>query len=94
MYGIPDKVPVTEDFKLNAINPYGRTKLFQEEMFRCDSLRITRGISPDVSPGVRVKGGSTVTVTDNPSDAASTLIHGPSSAACNAVWTHSVRCLS
>eukprot|EP00877_Chromochloris_zofingiensis_P004156 jgi/Chrzof1/13741/Cz08g10110.t1 len=34
VYGIPDKVPVTEDFKLNAINPYGRTKLFQEEMFR------------------------------------------------------------
>jgi UDP-glucose 4-epimerase len=29
VYGIPEKVPVTEDMKLAAINPYGRTKLFQ-----------------------------------------------------------------
>ncbi|KAJ9514039.1 hypothetical protein QJQ45_021132 [Haematococcus lacustris] len=34
VYGMPDKVPITEDTKLNAISPYGRTKLFQEEMFR------------------------------------------------------------
>ena len=30
VYGIPDKVPVTEDFPLSAINPYGSTKLMIE----------------------------------------------------------------
>jgi len=34
VYGMPDKSPITEDTPLGAINPYGRTKLFQEEMFR------------------------------------------------------------
>jgi len=32
VYGIPESVPVTEDFPLSAINPYGRTKLIIEEM--------------------------------------------------------------
>lgn len=34
VYGVPEVVPLTESHKLSAINPYGRTKLFQEEMFR------------------------------------------------------------
>jgi UDP-glucose 4-epimerase len=32
VYGMPETVPVTEDFPLFAINPYGRTKLIIEEM--------------------------------------------------------------
>jgi UDP-glucose 4-epimerase len=32
VYGIPESVPVTEDFSLGTINPYGRTKLIIEEM--------------------------------------------------------------
>lgn len=34
VYGIPETVPVREDFPLSAINPYGRTKLMIEEMCR------------------------------------------------------------
>lgn len=34
VYGIPEKVPVKEDFPLSAINPYGRTKLIIEDMCR------------------------------------------------------------
>lgn len=34
VYGIPEKVPVTEDFPLSAINPYGSTKLIIENMCR------------------------------------------------------------
>uniref|UniRef100_A0A7S0YIF0 UDP-glucose 4-epimerase n=1 Tax=Polytomella parva TaxID=51329 RepID=A0A7S0YIF0_9CHLO len=34
VYGIPEKVPIDESSSLCAISPYGRTKLFQEEMFR------------------------------------------------------------
>ncbi len=34
VYGLPEKTPITEDTPLNAISPYGRTKLFQEDMFR------------------------------------------------------------
>jgi UDP-glucose 4-epimerase len=34
VYGNPDAVPITEAEKLQAMSPYGRTKLFQEEMFR------------------------------------------------------------
>jgi UDP-glucose 4-epimerase len=34
VYGLPKEVPITEAAALSAINPYGRTKLFQEEMFR------------------------------------------------------------
>lgn len=34
VYGIPESVPVTEDFPLSAINPYGRTKLLIEDMLR------------------------------------------------------------
>lgn len=34
VYGIPDKVPVTEDSDLSAINPYGSTKLIIENMCR------------------------------------------------------------
>ncbi|KAF5840338.1 UDP-glucose 4-epimerase [Dunaliella salina] len=34
VYGLPEKVPITEDCPTEAISPYGRTKLFQEWMFR------------------------------------------------------------
>eukprot|EP00879_Flechtneria_rotunda_P005473 GHRR01005766.1.p1 GENE.GHRR01005766.1~~GHRR01005766.1.p1 ORF type:complete len:350 (+),score=108.91 GHRR01005766.1:333-1382(+) len=34
VYGMVEKTPITEDFPLHAYSPYGRTKLFQEDMFR------------------------------------------------------------
>ncbi len=34
VYGEPHKVPITEDFPLSAINPYGRSKLMIEEILR------------------------------------------------------------
>lgn len=34
VYGDPETVPIKEDFPLSATNPYGRTKLFIEEMLR------------------------------------------------------------
>ncbi|KAL9267926.1 Bifunctional UDP-glucose 4-epimerase and UDP-xylose 4-epimerase 1-like protein [Drosera capensis] len=34
VYGQPEKIPFVEDFDLKAINPYGRTKLFLEEIAR------------------------------------------------------------
>lgn len=34
VYGDPDEVPVKEDFPVSATNPYGRTKLFIEEILR------------------------------------------------------------
>ncbi len=34
VYGDPARVPITEDFPLAATNPYGRTKLFIEEILR------------------------------------------------------------
>ncbi len=34
VYGDPAGVPITEDFPLSAINPYGRSKLFIEDMLR------------------------------------------------------------
>ncbi|MGK3796879.1 NAD-dependent epimerase/dehydratase family protein, partial [Enterococcus faecium] len=34
VYGIPQFLPYTEDHPLNAINPYGRTKLVVEDMLR------------------------------------------------------------
>ncbi|MCB1181953.1 UDP-glucose 4-epimerase GalE [bacterium] len=34
VYGDPATVPITEDFPLRATNPYGRTKLFIEEILR------------------------------------------------------------
>ncbi|XP_035543515.1 bifunctional UDP-glucose 4-epimerase and UDP-xylose 4-epimerase 1-like isoform X2 [Juglans regia] len=34
VYGQPEKIPCVEDFKLQAMNPYGRTKLFSEEIAR------------------------------------------------------------
>jgi UDP-glucose 4-epimerase len=34
VYGWPKEVPCTEDFPLAAVNPYGRTKLFVEDLFR------------------------------------------------------------
>lgn len=34
VYGNPASLPIREDFPLSATNPYGRTKLFIEEMLR------------------------------------------------------------
>lgn len=34
VYGDPHAVPIAEDFPLSATNPYGRTKLFIEEILR------------------------------------------------------------
>lgn len=34
VYGIPEEVPIVEDFPLDATNPYGRTKLMIEEILR------------------------------------------------------------
>ena len=34
VYGDPHTVPITEDFPLAAVNPYGRTKLVIEDMLR------------------------------------------------------------
>ena len=34
VYGVSEKMPLTEDMPLGAINPYGRTKLFIEEILR------------------------------------------------------------
>jgi UDP-glucose 4-epimerase len=34
VYGDPDEVPITESAPIGAINPYGRTKLFIEELLR------------------------------------------------------------
>ena len=34
VYGDPASVPITEDFPTSATNPYGRTKLFIEEILR------------------------------------------------------------
>ncbi|MBK5931846.1 UDP-glucose 4-epimerase GalE [Halochromatium salexigens] len=34
VYGDPNTVPIREDFPLSATNPYGRTKLFIEEILR------------------------------------------------------------
>eukprot|EP00727_Mastigamoeba_balamuthi_P007009 m51a1_g2929 putative udp-glucose 4-epimerase (1618) ;mRNA; r:566998-574824 len=34
VYGMPERVPISEDFALSATNPYGRTKLFIEDILR------------------------------------------------------------
>ena len=34
VYGDPERVPITEDMKLGATNPYGRTKLFLEQILK------------------------------------------------------------
>jgi UDP-glucose 4-epimerase len=34
VYGVPEEVPISENFPLTATNPYGRTKLMIEEILR------------------------------------------------------------
>lgn len=34
VYGVPERVPIAEDFPLSATNPYGRTKLFLEYILK------------------------------------------------------------
>lgn len=34
VYGMPEQVPISEDFPLNATNPYGRTKLMIEQILQ------------------------------------------------------------
>ncbi len=38
VYGDPASVPIKEDFPISATNPYGRTKLFIEEIMRDQAL--------------------------------------------------------
>lgn len=55
-YGTPEKSPIDENQKLNPINPYGRTKLFSEQMIadvrhktglNCVSLRYFNAAGAD-----------------------------------------------
>lgn len=48
VYGDPHSVPIAENFPLQATNPYGRTKLFIEEILRDVSAadRINRSAQP------------------------------------------------
>jgi UDP-glucose 4-epimerase len=34
VYGLPQTLPISENFRLSAVNPYGRTKLMIEEMLQ------------------------------------------------------------
>ncbi|MDO5851932.1 MAG: UDP-glucose 4-epimerase GalE [Methanobacteriaceae archaeon] len=34
IYGVPEKIPITEDLPKNPINPYGKTKLMIEEILK------------------------------------------------------------
>ncbi|MHC4437793.1 MAG: NAD-dependent epimerase/dehydratase family protein, partial [Planctomycetota bacterium] len=42
VYGIPDKIPITEDSPAEPINPYGQTKLAVEKMchYQCQSGKL------------------------------------------------------
>ncbi len=60
VYGNPEKVPITEDARINPINPYGRSKAFIETVlrdlsaandFKYVSLRILMQPAPIRSPG-------------------------------------------
>lgn len=53
VYGMPERVPISEDFPLKALNPYGRTKLIIEEiltdLYKSDqnwSISILRYFNP------------------------------------------------
>jgi UDP-glucose 4-epimerase len=34
VYGVPERVPIDEECRLQAVSPYGRTKLYIEELLR------------------------------------------------------------
>lgn len=34
VYGVPERVPIDEECRLEAVSPYGRTKLYIEELLR------------------------------------------------------------
>lgn len=53
VYGVPELVPIKEDFSLQATNPYGRTKLMIEEILEdlyisdpCWSIALLRYFNP------------------------------------------------
>lgn len=53
VYGDPHKVPITENFPLSATNPYGRTKLMNEQILRdvskanpCLNIALLRYFNP------------------------------------------------
>jgi UDP-glucose 4-epimerase len=48
VYGDPHTVPITESFPLQATNPYGRTKLFIEEILRDSS--VADGLNKSAQP--------------------------------------------
>ena len=60
VYGDPASVPVTESFPTSATNPYGRTKLFIEEILR-DVHKLRRVVERDpaavLQPGRRAQVG-------------------------------------
>lgn len=44
VYGVPQEVPISEDFPLSATNPFGRTKLMIEEILRDLYVSSTIGV--------------------------------------------------
>lgn len=53
VYGMPERVPISEDFPLKVTNPYGRTKLIIEDILRdlytsdnCWSIALLRYFNP------------------------------------------------
>ena len=48
VYGDPHTVPIREDFPLQATNPYGRTKLFIEDILR--DLSASDALNPSEAP--------------------------------------------
>lgn len=54
VYGDPEALPITEDMPLSATNPYGRSKLIIEEMYRdlpeSDRLAAQKGMLTEANP--------------------------------------------
>lgn len=46
VYGVPEKLPLTEDCRLSAESPYGRTKLMIEDMLRDLAAAPSKGGAP------------------------------------------------
>lgn len=40
IYGVPNKIPVTEDFELNPLSPYGKSRLEQEKLALSYNLNV------------------------------------------------------
>ena len=46
VYGVPERLPLTEDCRLSAESPYGRTKLMVEDMLRDLAVAPSKGGAP------------------------------------------------